>query len=93
MPLLIGSIIHAFSCANEYDLSMSTLSGLLSTGMEGSSGGLLEQKREIGVRRNGTIAKLLFCFHHVSACLCGIGQHLCPCRSGEWRAHIGKCHW
>ena len=36
MPLLIGSIIHAFSCANEYDLSMSTLSGLLSTGMEGS---------------------------------------------------------
>ena len=40
MPLLIGSIIHAFSCANEYDLSMSTLSGLLSTGMEGSSGGL-----------------------------------------------------
>lgn len=41
MPLLISSIIHAFSCANEYDLSMSTLSGLLSTGMEGSSGGLL----------------------------------------------------
>ena len=41
MPLLIGSIIHAFSCANKYDLSMSTLSGLLSTGMEGSSGGLL----------------------------------------------------
>lgn len=41
MPLLIGSIIHAFSCANEYDLSMSTLSGLISTGMEGSSGGLL----------------------------------------------------
>ena len=41
MPLLIGSIIHAFSCANEYDLSMSTLSGLLSTGLEGSSGGLL----------------------------------------------------
>ena len=41
MPLLIGSISHAFSCANEYDLSMSTLSGLLSTGMEGSSGGLL----------------------------------------------------
>ena len=41
MPLLIGSIIHAFSCANEYGLSMSTLSGLLSTGMEGSSGGLL----------------------------------------------------
>lgn len=41
MSLLIGSIIHAFSCANEYDLSMSTLSGLLSTGMEGSSGGLL----------------------------------------------------
>ena len=41
MPRLIGSIIHAFSCANEYDLSMSTLSGLLSTGMEGSSGGLL----------------------------------------------------
>ena len=41
MPLLIGSIIHAFSCANEYDLSMSTLSGLLSTGMKGSSGGLL----------------------------------------------------
>lgn len=41
MPLLIGSIIHAFSCANEYDLAMSTLSGLLSTGMEGSSGGLL----------------------------------------------------
>lgn len=41
MPLLIGSIIHAFSCANEYDLSMSTLSSLLSTGMEGSSGGLL----------------------------------------------------
>ena len=42
MPFaLIGSIIHAFSCANEYDLSMSTLSGLLSTGMEGSSGGLL----------------------------------------------------
>ena len=41
MPLLIGSIIHAFLCANEYDLSMSTLSGLLSTGIEGSSGGLL----------------------------------------------------
>ena len=41
MPLLIGSIIHAFSCANEYGLAMSTLSGLLSTGMEGSSGGLL----------------------------------------------------
>jgi len=41
MPLLVGSIIHAFSCANAYDLSMSTLSGLLSTGMEGSSGGLL----------------------------------------------------
>ena len=41
MPLLVGSIIHALSCANAYDLSMSTLSGLLSTGMEGSSGGLL----------------------------------------------------
>ena len=24
MPLLIGGIIHAFSCANEYDLSMSS---------------------------------------------------------------------
>ena len=41
MPVLIGSIIHAFTCANEYDFSMRTLTGLLRTGMEGDSGGLL----------------------------------------------------
>lgn len=41
MPVLIGSIIHAFTCANEYDFSMRTLTGLLRTGMAGDSGGLL----------------------------------------------------
>ena len=41
LPVLIGSIIHAFTCANEYDFSMKTLSGLLQTGMELDSGGLL----------------------------------------------------
>ena len=41
LPVLIGSIIHAFTCANEYDFSMRTLTGLLRTGMEGDSGGLL----------------------------------------------------
>ena len=41
LPVLIGGIIHAFTCANEYDFSMETLTGLLRTGMEGGSGGLL----------------------------------------------------
>ena len=41
MPVLLGSIIHAFTCANAYTLSMHTLYELLSTGMEGESGGLL----------------------------------------------------
>ena len=41
LPVLIGSIIHAFTCANEYDFSMKTLSGLLQTVMELDSGGLL----------------------------------------------------
>ena len=41
LPLLIGGIVHAFTCANEYDFSMKTLFDLLKTGMEGKSGGLL----------------------------------------------------
>lgn len=41
LPLFIGSIVHAFACANEYDFSMKTLFDLLTTGMEGKSGGLL----------------------------------------------------
>ncbi len=41
LPLFIGSIIHAFACANEYDFSMKTLFDLLTTGMAGKSGGLL----------------------------------------------------
>lgn len=41
LPLFIGSIVHAFACANEYDFSMKTLFDLLTTGTEGKSGGLL----------------------------------------------------
>lgn len=41
LPVLVSSIIHAFTCANEYDFSMKTLTGLLRTGMAGDSGGLL----------------------------------------------------
>ncbi|MDO4270256.1 MAG: DNA translocase FtsK [Eubacteriales bacterium] len=41
LPILTGSIVHAFTCANEYDFSMGTLSALLGTGMKGASGGLL----------------------------------------------------
>ncbi len=41
MPVLLGSIIHAFTRANDYDLSMRTLYDLITTGMEGDSGGLL----------------------------------------------------
>ena len=39
LPLFIGSIVHAFACANEYDFSMKTLFDLLTTGTEGKSGG------------------------------------------------------
>ena len=35
LPVLVGSIFHAFMCANQYDFSMKTLSGLLSAGMKG----------------------------------------------------------
>ncbi len=41
LPVLVGSIFHAFMCANQYDFSMKTLSGLLSAGMKGEAGGLL----------------------------------------------------
>ena len=41
LPLFIGSIVHAFACANEYNFSMKTLFDLLTTGTEGKSGGLL----------------------------------------------------
>ncbi|MGI6180835.1 MAG: DNA translocase FtsK [Agathobaculum sp.] len=41
LPVLVGSIVHAFTCAKEFDLSMKTLSALLKTGMEIKSGGLL----------------------------------------------------
>ena len=41
LPVLIGSIIHAFTCANAYDFSMRTLRDLVQTGMTGDSGGLL----------------------------------------------------
>ena len=41
LPVLTGSIVHAFTCANEYDFSMATLAGLLQSGMAGDSGGLL----------------------------------------------------
>nr|WP_297180276.1 DNA translocase FtsK [uncultured Agathobaculum sp.] len=41
LPVFIGGIIHALTCANEYDFSMKTLFALLQTGMEGKSGGLL----------------------------------------------------
>lgn len=41
LPLLIGGIVHAFTCANDYSFSMKTLFDLLKTGMEGKSGGLL----------------------------------------------------
>ena len=41
LPVLLGGIVHAFTCANAYDLSMHTLAALLTTGMEGASGGLL----------------------------------------------------
>ena len=39
LPLFFGGIVHAFACANEYDFSMKTLFALLTTGMEGKSGG------------------------------------------------------
>lgn len=41
LPVLIGGIVHAFTCANEYEFAMNTLSELLKTGMEAKSGGLL----------------------------------------------------
>ena len=41
LPVLIGSIVHAFTSANQFDFSMQTLAGLLTTGMSGESGGLL----------------------------------------------------
>ena len=41
LTVFIGGIIHALTCANEYDFSMKTLFALLKTGMEGGSGGLL----------------------------------------------------
>ena len=41
LPVLLGGIVHAFTCANEYDFSMATLTGLLETGMTAESGGLL----------------------------------------------------
>lgn len=39
--MLAGGVVHAITCANEYAFSMSTLSGLLKSGMEMKSGGLL----------------------------------------------------
>lgn len=41
LPVFFGSIVHAFTCANEYDFSMETLFDLLQTGTAGKSGGLL----------------------------------------------------
>ena len=41
LPLLFGGIVHAITCANEYDFSMKTIRNLLETGMESHSGGLL----------------------------------------------------
>lgn len=41
LPVLLGSIVHAFTCANEYQLSMTALTELLKTGLAGESGGLL----------------------------------------------------
>lgn len=41
LPVLAGGVVHAITCANEYAFSMSTLSGLLKSGMEMKSGGLL----------------------------------------------------
>ena len=41
LPVFLGSIVHAFTCANEYDFSMETLFDLLQTGTAGKSGGLL----------------------------------------------------
>lgn len=40
-PVLFGGIVHAITCANEYDFSMKTIRNLLETGMENHSGGLL----------------------------------------------------
>ena len=40
LPLLFGGIVHAITCANEYDFSMKTIRNLLETGMESHSGGL-----------------------------------------------------
>lgn len=41
IPVLIGSVVHAFTCANEFGFSMAMLAKLLKTGMDISSGGLL----------------------------------------------------
>ncbi|MDO5141497.1 MAG: DNA translocase FtsK [Eubacteriales bacterium] len=41
LPVLLGSIVHAFTCPNEYTFSMKTLLALVRTGTEGRSGGLL----------------------------------------------------
>ena len=41
LPVLFGGIVHAITCANEYDFSMKTIRNLLETGMENHSGGLL----------------------------------------------------
>ena len=41
LPVFLGGIVHAFTCANEYDFSMETLFDLLQTGTAGKSGGLL----------------------------------------------------
>ncbi len=41
LPVLAGGVVHAITYANEYAFSMSTLSGLLKSGMEMKSGGLL----------------------------------------------------
>ena len=41
LPVLFGGIVHAITCANEYDFSMKTIRNLLETGMESHSGGLL----------------------------------------------------
>ena len=40
LPVLFGGIVHAITCANEYDFSMKTIRNLLETGMESHSGGL-----------------------------------------------------
>ena len=39
LPVLFGGIVHAITCANEYDFSMKTIRNLLETGMESHSGG------------------------------------------------------